>query len=334
LAQALLALKGMNHSFPLLKGVGIHTGRVFELTATRRQPSRHERSGPHFLCEHKIGLKRVYLEAPAHLGRLSGTSRSTAIIVRGAGKLKGELKTIEHLLAGAHVMGFPNVNFIVRDTEPSPVDTDLSFEIPILGGSSHGFENFFDFTLALPVREFYRVVRSFDFEFEGKSIQLRPLKENDRSPSDLVSLYSVEVDFGPKLIQKYSWEMDWRDPTSGQDAFWGRVAKARTFGFKHELESLKSRGLGLGGTLANAILLDGNEVLNPEGFLFENELAAHKLLDALGDFALLGAPLIGSVHCKKAGHAMHLRALSEALKQGVLEKELRHQDSSKIYLTK
>lgn len=334
MARALLALRGMGHSFPLLKGVGIHSGRVFELTATRRQPSKHERPGPHFLCEHKLAHKRVFLEAPAHLGRLSGTSRSTAIIVRGAGKLKGELKTIEHLLAGAHVMGFPNLNFIVRDAEPSSQISDLIYEIPILGGSSHGFENFFDFSSHFPVREFYRVVRPFDFEFEGKQVQLRPFKNGDRNSSDLVSVYSVEVDFGPKLIQKFHWEIDWRDPRSGQDAFWGQVAKARTFGFKHELESLKSRGLGLGGTLANAILLDGNEVLNPEGFLFENELAAHKLLDALGDFALLGAPLIGSVHCKKAGHAMHLRALSEALKQGVLEKELRLEDSSKIYLTK
>jgi UDP-3-O-[3-hydroxymyristoyl] N-acetylglucosamine deacetylase len=102
------------------------------------------------------------------------------------------------------------------------------------------------------------------------------------------------------------------------EGFRSRVAPARTFGFEHELVELERRGLARGGSLDNAILLREDCLVNIEGFRVPEELAAHKLLDGIGDFALLGAPLIGRIQLECAGHSMHLRAVSEAVRKGVL----------------
>jgi UDP-3-O-acyl-N-acetylglucosamine deacetylase len=97
------------------------------------------------------------------------------------------------------------------------------------------------------------------------------------------------------------------------------IAPARTFGFKRELDELVRRGLIKGASLENALLLDDNSVVNTNGFRVPQELAAHKLLDAVGDFALLGKPLLGTIELHQAGHSMHLRAVGEAIRQGVLK---------------
>ena len=98
----------------------------------------------------------------------------------------------------------------------------------------------------------------------------------------------------------------------------------------HELEVLRKRGLALGGSMDNAILLDGDKVVNPGGFKVASELAAHKLLDIVGDFALLGKPLIGRIDTFKSGHSMHVRAAQEAIKTGALV-EVDMDSSGKIY---
>ena len=90
------------------------------------------------------------------------------------------------------------------------------------------------------------------------------------------------------------------------------VARARTFGFMQDVEAMRSAGLGLGGSLQNAIVLDEVRVLNSEGLRFENEFVRHKVLDAIGDLYLLGHPLIGQYTAHKSGHGLN-NALARAL---------------------
>jgi UDP-3-O-[3-hydroxymyristoyl] N-acetylglucosamine deacetylase len=113
--------------------------------------------------------------------------------------------------------------------------------------------------------------------------------------------------------------MNWLNPADSQLEFLKHIAPARTFGFLQEIEALRARGLALGGSLDNALIIDGEKFLNKGGQRIENELASHKLLDAVGDFALAGKPIIGKIDLKGSGHALHLSALRAALENGCLQ---------------
>jgi UDP-3-O-[3-hydroxymyristoyl] N-acetylglucosamine deacetylase len=92
------------------------------------------------------------------------------------------------------------------------------------------------------------------------------------------------------------------------------VARARTFGFMHEVEMLRNNNLALGGSLDNAIVMDEYRVLNADGLRYDDEFVKHKVLDAIGDFYMIGKPIIGRLEAYKSGHALNnqlLRALME-----------------------
>src|SRR5690606_12762980 len=116
--------------------------------------------------------------------------------------------------------------------------------------------------------------------------------------------FSFEIDFENALIgrQKYSHQMKAR-------AYRQDIAPARTFGFLHEVEQLRKMGLARGGTLDNAIVVDGDKVLNPGGLRFQNEFVRHKILDAVGDLYLCGMRIEGHYHGVRAGHAMNNKVL-------------------------
>src|SRR4029077_19626572 len=94
------------------------------------------------------------------------------------------------------------------------------------------------------------------------------------------------------------------------------IARARTFGFMHEVEDLRDSGLALGGGLDNAVVLDEYRVLNAEGLLFADEFIRHKLLDAIGDLYLLGRPLLGAFSAHKSGHSLNNRLPRALLADG------------------
>ena len=96
------------------------------------------------------------------------------------------------------------------------------------------------------------------------------------------------------------------------DSYAKEIARARTFGFMQDVEAMRAAGLGLGGSLQNAIVLDEHRVLNSEGLRYDNEFVKHKVLDAIGDLYLLGHPLIGQYTAYKSGHALN-NALARAL---------------------
>jgi UDP-3-O-[3-hydroxymyristoyl] N-acetylglucosamine deacetylase len=309
------ALEVERESSSVLTGVGIHSGRNFMV---RLSPNSNH-SGIHFFTEH---FQKRY-ETPALWTRLSGTSRSTALVLRGEDQLRFELRTVEHFLAAAFILGLEGVDVFVRSAGALIHSSEFQIlELPVLEGSSRSWLRFIGEFIdreglkvqrprRMPV---YRIHRSFEMKDGDRQILLLPALANAESQSQ----YLCEVDFGHHWQQSAEFSIDWLSPQVGRERFAKQIAPARTFGFQAELKDLEERGLAKGAALTNAVLLDGDKVVNQGGLLFENELAAHKLLDAIGDFALAGAPILGRIEARKGGHAAHLRALSEAMRSGAL----------------
>jgi len=127
-------------------------------------------------------------------------------------------------------------------------------------------------------------------------------------PSNTLRI-NYRIAFSHPLIGEQSMDFE---PESGN--YETEIAPARTFGFFEEVEMLRKSGLVRGGSLENAVVLTREGILNPEGLRFPDEFCRHKVLDVLGDFALLGHPMVGHVVAERAGHAMHIALLSRLLR--------------------
>jgi len=200
------------------------------------------------------------------------------------------VSTVEHLMAA--LAGCQIDNAIVEVDGP---------ELPIMDGSAGPFvamiEQAGTRTQDAP-RRLIRIDKRVVVGDHEKSLSL--------TPAGAFSL-SFEIDFDSSSLarQKLAIHM-------GDGAFKSDIAGARTFGFAHEVDHLRSLGLALGGSLDNAIVIDGDRVLNEEGLRFQDEFVRHKILDCIGDLYLAGAPIIGHVHGARSGHGLNhalLRAL-------------------------
>jgi UDP-3-O-[3-hydroxymyristoyl] N-acetylglucosamine deacetylase len=190
-----------------------------------------------------------------------------------------------------------------------------SYELPVLDGSSAPWMAPLIAVLGEPLRppmDYFRVSRRFEFKSGDAWIRFEPVES-------LICEWDCRVDFGPRHQQDKVFLQNWLEPLESWKRYCQEIAPARTFGFRRELEDLAKRGLARGGSLSNALLLEDEGPTSGQSFKVESELAAHKLLDAMGDFGLAGRPLVGRLQLFKAGHALHLMALKEAFQQGVLE---------------
>jgi UDP-3-O-[3-hydroxymyristoyl] N-acetylglucosamine deacetylase len=122
-------------------------------------------------------------------------------------------------------------------------------------------------------------------------------------PSDRFAI-GFEIDFDAEAIGRQAHRLD-----ITQASFKSEIARARTFGFLHELEHLNANGLARGGSLDNAVVLNGGKVLNRGGLRYRDEFVRHKILDAIGDLALAGLPIIGAYEARRAGHGLNNRLL-------------------------
>ena len=217
-----------------------------------------------------------------------------------------QLSTIEHLMAAFCALGVSNV--IVEVDGP---------ELPILDGS------------ALP---FVQLLDRAGFRRQDAPIRyieiLEPIHVTDGDkhaalyPCDRYEM-RFEIDFDSPVIgnQVVDFVVD-------EQTFRDEIMSARTFGFAHEVEALRQAGLARGGSLENAVVIDGDDILNPGGLRMEREFVRHKALDAIGDLYVMGAPLLGRYEGYKAGHAVNnllVRALLDAphaWREVVLEPEL------------
>lgn len=172
-------------------------------------------------------------------------------------------------------------------------------EMPIMDGSAAPFVQLIQQVGVVEQqapRLAIKVLKPISVEEDGKSLAILPSNE-----------FSIdfEIEFSSDAIARQSYFF----APMGED-FGDEIACARTFGFEHEVEALRNAGLALGGSLANAVVVSGDKVLNEEGLRYEDEFVRHKILDCIGDLYLAGAPLVGHVRARCSGHSLNNRLLS------------------------
>ena len=201
------------------------------------------------------------------------------------------VSTIEHLMAAFAALGVDN----------AVVDIDGP-EVPILDGSALPFVQLLDragLREQAAVRGYIEVIEPVEVVDGDKRAALLPAQRFEAA---------FEIDFPSAAIGRQRIELD-----LSEDSFRNELACARTFGFVQEVEVLRRMGLARGGSLENAIVVDGDGVLNPEGLRLEREFVRHKVVDAIGDLYVLGAPLIGRFEARYGGHALNNRLVRELL---------------------
>ena len=261
-----------------IQGVGLHTGVEVSLELLPAP----ENTGYVFV---RTDLDNF--EIPASVEYISHCSYATTLMRRGV-----VLSTCEHLLSALRGSGVDNC-FIELD----------NIEIPIMDGSS---EDFIDLiktagvaTQNAPGRVF-RVLKKVAFEEDGRRMSIEP---SDQYEIDCV------IDFTHPFINRQKFHFVFENGSFGRE-----IASARTFGFTHEIEMLRKANLALGGSLENAIVLTPDGMLNETPLRFDDEFVRHKILDIIGDFALLGMPVLGKITAEKSGHAVHAALMSKLLK--------------------
>jgi UDP-3-O-[3-hydroxymyristoyl] N-acetylglucosamine deacetylase len=258
-------------------GIGLHSGNKVNLTL---------KPAP---ADFGIRFRRTDLgdhEVPATVNNLAGIQLAT-----GLARNSVSVETVEHLLAALVSVGVDNV--IVELNSP---------EVPIMDGSAAPFIYLIHEAgvKTLPARRKYlKIVRPIAISRGDKRIALYP--------SDHFKVtYSISYDH--PLLRHQS-----RTLRITEESFAEEVAPARTFTFLKDVEMLRQNGLALGGSLENAIVLGETGVLN--ALRFDDEFVRHKILDAVGDLALVGYPVIGHLVAHRAGHALHTEFAAKILEE-------------------
>lgn len=253
-------------------GVGLHTGTKVTLVLRPAQPD----TGIVFCRSDLPGAPAI----PAHALNVTDTRMATVLEKDGA-----RVSTVEHLMSAFFGLGIDNAY----------VDVSAE-EVPIMDGSAGTFV----FLLqqagieeqAAP-KKYIRVLKPVALEQGDKRVRLEPF-EGFR--------VGFTIEFNHPVFESTGTDVD---IDFGDVSFVKEIARARTFGFTQEVEAMRAAGLGRGGSLDNAIVVDDFRVLNADGLRFEDEFVKHKALDAVGDLYLLGHPLIGAFRGHKSGHAMN-----------------------------
>ena len=266
-------------------GVGLHSGQRVELTL---RPA---------AIDTGIVFRRVDLPQPVDIpvsAQAVSDTRMASTISSGSAKVH----TVEHLMSAFAGWGLDNLYIDIT-----------AEEVPILDGSAASFVYLLQsagIVKQRAARKFVRVLRPVEVR-EGEGAQGKWARLEPYHGYKL----RFEIDFAHPAVDSTGQcvEFDLSANNYVRD-----IARARTFGFTRDVEMMRSRGLALGGSLDNAIVLDDYRVLNSEGLRYDDEFAKHKILDAMGDLYLLGRPLLASYTAYRSGHALNnllLRALLE-----------------------
>lgn len=257
-------------------GVGLHSGAAVRMVV---------RPAP---ADHGIWFMRSDLAATANripaIWSAVVPSKLCTVIANPAG---ASVSTVEHIMAALAGCGIHNA--LVEIDGP---------EVPILDGSSAPF-----------VRAFLRA----GFEMQGRPVRairvLRPVEVREGEafarldPSDMLEI-DFRIDFADQVIGRQHKALN-----MANGAFVRELSDSRTFCRQRDVDDMRARGLALGGTLDNAVVVEGDRVLSPGGLRHADEPVRHKMLDALGDLALAGGPVLGRYIGSRAGHAMTNRLL-------------------------
>lgn len=261
-------------------GLGVHSGRMVNVTV-HPAPANH---GIKFLRKDIADATPI----PARFNVVVDTSLATVIGYDGV-----IVSTIEHLMASLAGLAIDN----------ALVELD-NYELPIMDGSAGPFTRGLlaggSITQDKP-RFAFLIRRPIHIEQNGKSVAVYP---------DRRYRITCTIRYDHPLIgeQTCSIEMN-------QRAFVDEICNARTFGFFHEVEAMQQLGLARGGSLENAIVIGTDSVLNPDGLRYADEFVRHKLLDCIGDFSLMGIPIIGHVVTHCSGHAFNQSFLQKLFQE-------------------
>lgn len=268
----------------IFAGVGVHTG-AYTRVAVRPAPVN---SGVVFV---RTDVTDRDNRVPATGEAVTKTQLGT-VIENAAGV---SVSTIEHLMAALVMLGVDNA--VVELDGP---------EMPIMDGSSLPFVQILDRAgrrMQDALRTFIEILEPIEFVDGDKRATLLPADQFE---------VAFEIRFPSAAIGRQTVDL-----VMDERAFRDELADCRTFGFLHEVEYLRSIGLARGGTMENAVVIEGDRILNPEGLRRPDEFVRHKALDAIGDLYVLGAPILGRFEGVLAGHGLNnqlVRALLAAPK--------------------
>lgn len=255
----------------ILNGIGVHSGAPVSMVLHPAEAN----TGYNF-----------YVQGGASVGHVPGDFRavSNVTLCTVLSNANGAMvATVEHLLAALRGLGIDNVG----------IELD-NCEVPIMDGSS---EPFVDAINEVGIRELDEARRFIKV--------LQPVRVKDGDATGEIFPYDgfrvdVEIDFATPLIGKQRIDID-VTPSS----FEKKLCRARTFGFMKDVKQLWAAGRALGSSLENTVALGDDRILNPEGLRYSNEFVRHKALDAVGDLALAGAPILGYFRSSRGGHRLN-----------------------------
>ena len=263
-----------------LSGIGLHTGQKVTVTLKPALPN------------WGIEFKRTDLSGSpgikAHSKNVIGTAFATTLGGRGF-----SISTVEHLMAALFGMGIDNA--IVE------VDGD---EIPIMDGSADPFAYLIS-SVGLQVqdvqRDYIRIIKPIEVAEGDRKAALLP---SDGSGFEI----DYRIDFDHPMIRIQQLAL-----TINDQIFETQVASARTFGFLSDINMLKANGFAAGGSLENAVVIGNYSILNKGGLRYPDEFVRHKILDAIGDFALAGYRIKGTLVANKSGHGLNSKLVKRLL---------------------
>ncbi len=251
-------------------GIGVHSGRTVHL-CVKPAPINH---GIQFVRTDLPNRPCI----PARFNKVVDTSLATVIGLDGI-----IISTIEHLMAAFAGLGIDN----------ALIEVD-SYEMPIMDGSAGPFTRMLK-SAGMQGQEaprcFFVINKPIELAEDNKFVGIYPAAQFQ---------ISCSIDFKHPLIQSQEYSL-----VLAGDHFEKQIADARTFGFLHEQEYMKRYGLGQGASLDNVVVVDRDKILNEGGLRFPDEFVRHKLLDCIGDFSLLGLPILGRIVAKRSGHAFN-----------------------------
>lgn len=271
-------------------GVGLHSGERVELIL---HPAK-ENSGISFRRTDLTGVQNEIVQLTPYL--INDTRLSSTVVTEQGVRIG----TIEHIMSALAAYGVDNI--LIELNAP---------EIPIMDGSSLPFIYLLQDAGIVEQnadKRFLRILKEVEVKEAGKWVKFSPY-------DGFKAALTIEFDHPVFNQSEPTFTIDF----AGQN-YIEEIARARTFGFMKEVEMMRSHGLGLGGNLSNAIVIDDVDVLNPDGLRYPDEFVRHKILDAIGDLYIIGHPIIGSFEGYKSGHA-----INNALLRAILADESSHE---------
>ncbi len=262
-----------------ISGIGLHSGKRVTVVLSPGKAN----SGIRFQRSDLAGKPEI----PADVRFVHSTTLATTLSSNGV-----KISTVEHLMSALWALGIDNMLCSVEGEE-----------VPILDGSAAPWANLLKKAGVKSQRASKRFLvahKTIEIREGNKWAILRPSRE---------FRIRYSIDFPHPVIGKQEFEFN------ASTDFLKEIAPCRTFGFLKDVERMQAMGLALGGSLQNAVVLDDQRALNPEGLRFPNEFVRHKILDAIGDFSLIGYPILADIELHRAGHEMQTRLVAALLSE-------------------